>query len=179
MAKKRGRKPEIQEQREAEQVLALNPLTSAERLLSQLSNACDESMVRVNKADSDAVLNRALLQAGECFRKHYAFGNELSKVTGKAVYRPRWQFAQRLTEYQKRRWLSLKHSPSMPIAAEMPGREILDALRQQTEPPVIDRSKIFESEGEYQRYLQENGLTEAHAGYLPETTMERRQRYGE
>jgi hypothetical protein len=169
--KKSKRESRRLEEETAEQI-KMNPIAAAERTLAQLSNACDQAIARVNRAVGDEALSRELLRAGDCFRRLTGFGHEVAAITGQRRFEQRWNFTHKLTPYQARRWLALKHGGSLPVAPEMPGKEILEALK--AEQPANEKPEIFEGEDQYRAWLESQGLTEAPVGGLPETAAERR-----
>ena len=96
-----------------------DPLAAATALLAELTCECDRALARVNRAEGDAALNKALLDAGEAFRRRHGFANDLARITGKHVFVQRWDMGQRLNDFQRRRWLGLRRGGQMPIAAEL------------------------------------------------------------
>jgi hypothetical protein len=139
----------------AEQLDELNPITAAERLISQLANESDRAMMRVNTAVGDEKIGAALLEAAEHYRRLVGFSHDVAEITQQKQFEIRWTFQNKLTDYQRRLWLAIKHG--IASSKPLPGAKvILDKLKESAPPP-----KVFQGEAEYRQYLEENNLVEA------------------
>jgi hypothetical protein len=143
---------EAQEAKEAEQQLAINPLAAAERLLAQLQLEHDRALAKIHAALGDEDLDKALSRAGESWRKMYAFGHAMREITGRTLYEQR-PFTAKLSDAHQRRWHRLRHCIFAPHRVhplvEMPGQEILDALRAAIPPkapPTVELEPEYESQ---------------------------------
>jgi hypothetical protein len=135
-----------------------DPLTEALELRVQLSAAVDRELQAVQRAVGDAKINAALLSAMTAWRRYVGFSHELAQASGRPAYEIRRSLDERLSsDFLKRRLAGLRHGASLPTV-ELPGAEILNAIRQQRAPQT--EPKIFEGRAEYLDMLRRKGMVE-------------------
>lgn len=101
-----------------------------EAFSQRINDEIQASGAAVNAAKTDAELDAGLLEMVAAYRKRAAFEAE-AEGAGASVRRHRWDLQDRLTAYQQRRLLGLKHGGSLPrMAVDTPWRHLLEKLRE-------------------------------------------------
>lgn len=147
---KKSERKKMQVESEWHQVIAIDPLAAAERLLSQFSNEKDKAFIKVDNSTGDEAMRKALLEAVAYYKRWYAFSHELVEATGKGIYRRELKFHRMLTEHERDIWCRVdsRNLPSLPYPPE--AREVLERLHglHKPEPPAAPVEPEYESQTE-------------------------------
>jgi hypothetical protein len=146
--KKKVRVDEIETER------VIDPLTMAEEILRDLDDQFTAELSKVALAKTTEEMDATLIEAGKAYRQAYALSHQLATITGRNIYRRRWDFAGRLSEFSMKRWTMVKRAvPVSPLPPK--ALEVIEQLKASAPPP-----KVFEGEHEYQAWLEANNRVE-------------------
>jgi hypothetical protein len=139
------------EQEKKKMEAAVNDLQKAEKFLAQFRADSDAFLTRAKTIAGDAARCEALRLAGQAYRRAYAYGCALADASGRAVYRPRWDWDARLgDDHLRRLWQGIKHSNTIP-AAPLPKKALatLERIKAATPAkpaPVAPAEEPYESQ---------------------------------
>jgi hypothetical protein len=172
MPKAKKRNVDAQNEIETQQQIELDPIAAGERYREQLGMMAEKALRAI-----DGVTGKGLSKARDADREYVGFSHDLAEATGRKIYEVRQSFHARLgSDFLRRQLAVIKHGAAMPpVKQSALAAKIIEAIKAKCPRP---QPKVFEGQAEWVQYLKDNNLTEAPAGYLPETKSDRYQKYG-
>jgi len=86
------------------------------------------------KENAGGELEKNMFKTAEAYRVRYAFACALAAVSGRNIYKPKWDFERRLTDVERRLWLGIREKAMLPVTLPQGAQKLLDALKASRKP---------------------------------------------